>query len=104
LAACHYLRSDLETASPYFATLIEHRYNIHSGVAVDAMIGQALSRQALQMPAAAAETVELLLNFSRATFLFWLEIPSITRARILNSIGSNDSLRQANCSSRSCRR
>ena len=138
LAACHFLRDNLETASPYFATLIEHRYNIHSGAAVDAMIGQALSLQALQMPAAAAETVELLLDFSRdfhdprfltlarscqarlalargdlesavqwlhsfddtyfgpATFVFWLEIPSITRARILNSIGSDASLRQAN--------
>jgi len=137
LAACYFLRNNLEAALPYFATLLEHRYSIHSGAAADAMVGQALSQQALNMPAAAAETVELLLDFthdihdprfqipagscrarlalaqndlesavqwlqsfddtyfSPSTFVFWLEIPSITRARILNRIGSDDSLQQA---------
>jgi LuxR family maltose regulon positive regulatory protein len=33
--------------------------------------------------------------FGPATFVFWLEIPSITRARVLHSIGSDDSLQQA---------
>lgn len=131
------MRNDLEAALPYFTTLLERRYNIHSGAAVDAMIGLALSRQALQMPAAAAETVELLLDFTferndprfqglaqscqarlalanddlesavqwlhlfdytyfgPSTFLFWLEIPSITQARVLHRIGSDDSLQQA---------
>ena len=137
LAACHFLHNDLEAALPYFATSLEHRYSIHSGAAVDAMIGQALSQQALNMPATASETVALLLEFTHdihdprfrilaescqarlalaqndlesavqwlqsfddtyfgpSTFVFWLEIPSITRARILNSIGSDDSLQQA---------
>ena len=137
LASCHFLRNDLKAALPYFDLLLTRQYNIHTGAAVDAMIGQALTQQAFKMPAAATETVELLLEFTLdindqrllslarscqarlalarddlesalqwlhsfdgsffgpSTFLFWLEIPSITQARILNGIGSDDSLQQA---------
>lgn len=137
LQAVSLFRSNkLEEALPYFMSLVEQRYSMITRASIDAMIGLALTYQAMNRPDACRETIKQLKDFSRdlndlqyikltqsavarlalaqnnrslaehwllsfdnqtpiSMMFVWLENPSITKARVLLAIGSDDSLQQA---------
>ncbi len=136
-ASCCFRLNNLQAALEHFSISAKFRYSIHTGFAIDSMIGLALSHQAMGQSDAAIESMEKLLHFARETgqlqhltkaqsgqarlalaqgdldlakawlhsfdekpsapsMWFWLENSSITRARVLLTIESPESLEQAN--------
>ncbi len=61
----HYLLNNLEVAASHLAQAVELRYHQHTRLAVDALALLALTHQAMQQPAQAQKTIELLLDFAR---------------------------------------
>ena len=66
LQAVSLFRSNkLEEALPYFMSLVEQRYSMITRASIDAMIGLALTYQAMNRPDSCQETVKQLKDFSR---------------------------------------
>ena len=61
----HFFRHELEEADRYFALAVQRRYILHSRVAVDSLVGQALTRQALGEVDAANASMAILLEFAQ---------------------------------------
>jgi LuxR family maltose regulon positive regulatory protein len=135
--AMSYFKSNrLKEAIPYFSLLVEQRYHMITRASIDAIIGLALTYQAMNRSEECQETIKQLKEYSKSlndpqllqlsqsaiarlaltqgklssakywlesfeeqmpisTMFVWLENPSITKARVLVAIGSDDSLQQA---------
>ncbi len=56
--------NNLQAALEHFSPIIENKYNIHTRIAIDSMIGLALTHQAMGQTDAATDAMEKLLQFA----------------------------------------
>jgi len=66
-ASGNYRRNETGPALLHFNAAIEHRYTLHTRAAVDAMVGLALTHQAMNQAPAATQAIEQLLTFTYET-------------------------------------